>query len=269
MASALCIALGLAEGGTPVFPCLEDKRPACPHGFKDASTDKAEIRNLWRRFPGPLVGHVTGEPSGIDVLDIDFRNGAGPWWEANKDRLMASAGSFLGPYHGIRTRGGGLHFFFHHVPGLRCSQSKVAPGIDVKADGGYVVWWADPYKGLPLADWPDWLLEELRSTGGESDCEPLPPTGPQVSCADRYAAAALRSACERIAGAVNGKQEHVLNSESLSIGRLVGRGLIGEADALRAMVQAGMAMSCGDPRRPWTHRCVTEKVRRGLRDGAR
>jgi hypothetical protein len=262
---SLSIALGLAEGGAPVFPCLEDKRPACPHGFKDASTDKAEIRNLWRRFPGPLVGHVTGEASGIDVLDVDFRNGAGPWWEGNKDRLLASGGSFLGPYHGIRTRGGGLHFFFHHAPGLRCSQSKVAPGIDVKADGGYVIWWADPDKGLPLADWPAWLLElALRKP------EPPPPSGPPLPAnGTGYAEAALRSACQRIAGAPVGQQEHILNSESLSIGRLVGRGLIGGEDACRALVEAGMSMVCGDAAWPWTHREVSEKVRRAVRDGSR
>jgi hypothetical protein len=34
-----------------------------------------------------------------------------------------------------------LHFFFQHAPGLRCSRGLIAPGVDVRADGGYVIWW--------------------------------------------------------------------------------------------------------------------------------
>ena len=35
------------------------------------------------------------------------------------------------------TRNGGRHYVFKPVPGLRCSTSKIAPGLDVKAQGGY------------------------------------------------------------------------------------------------------------------------------------
>jgi hypothetical protein len=24
---------------------------------------------------------------------------------------------------------------------LRCSRGRIAPGVDVRADGGYVIWW--------------------------------------------------------------------------------------------------------------------------------
>jgi hypothetical protein len=52
---------------------------------------------------------------------------------------------------------------FVHAPGLRCSTSMIAPGIDVKAERGYCIWW--PREGYaiedhPLAEWPNWLLEE-------------------------------------------------------------------------------------------------------------
>ena len=48
---ALAAALGLAESGVPVFPCIldgtkRDKSPATPHGFKDASYDPATVRAL-------------------------------------------------------------------------------------------------------------------------------------------------------------------------------------------------------------------------------
>ncbi len=58
--------------GYKVFPCrVHDKRPTCPHGFRQASNDPAEIARLWRRYPGGLIGIATGQASGIDVLDID------------------------------------------------------------------------------------------------------------------------------------------------------------------------------------------------------
>jgi hypothetical protein len=42
------------------------------------------------------------------------------------------------------------------------------PGIDVRADGGYAIWW--PREGLPIEDWPmcewpEWLLELARGGG--------------------------------------------------------------------------------------------------------
>jgi hypothetical protein len=56
------------------------------------------------------------------------------------------------------TPSGGLHLVFKHMPGLRCSVSRLGLGIDVRADGGYVIWWpAAGYPVLceaPIADWP-------------------------------------------------------------------------------------------------------------------
>ena len=41
-----------------------------------------------------------------------------------------------------RTGGGGRHYFFKHPgPGIEVTDPKIAPGIDIKADGGYVIWW--------------------------------------------------------------------------------------------------------------------------------
>jgi len=51
-ALALDQALKLVKNGLPVFPCNADKRPTLAGGFKNASKDATEVRDLWRRGPG-------------------------------------------------------------------------------------------------------------------------------------------------------------------------------------------------------------------------
>jgi hypothetical protein len=133
MGEAACgAACELAAAGYACFPCLASKAPACPGGFKAASADPDQLVDLWHRHSGPLVGVVTGQLSGVDVLDLDSRHGAAAWWANHRSRLP--------PTRTHRTRSGGLHLFFRHAPGLRISAGRVAPGCDVRADGGYIIW---------------------------------------------------------------------------------------------------------------------------------
>ena len=136
---ALAAALALVDQGLPCFPCAPTKCPATPSGFKDAISTREGLTELWRLYPGSLVGVPTGEASGLSVLDVDPRNGGGKWFAANRSSLPVTR------VH--RTRSGGVHLLFRHRAGLRCSAGKIAPGIDVRATGGYVIWW--PAAGLP------------------------------------------------------------------------------------------------------------------------
>src|SRR5262249_7112527 len=118
----------------PIFPCDLSKHPLTAHGFKDARHGAN-----WKGWP--LVGFATGATSNIDVLDID-PNGR-KWFDLNFDALPTTRA------HSTQR---GLHLLFKHAPGLRSSSNKIAPGIDVRADGGYAVWW--PREGLPIEDAP-------------------------------------------------------------------------------------------------------------------
>ena len=148
--TALRAAMALAY---PSFPCSPNKRPATPNGFKDAALPEMGLATLWARHPGTLVGVPTGPASGLAVLDIDPRNGGRDWYMANKACLPNTRKH--------RSRSGGLHVLFKHRTGIKNSAGKIAPGVDTRGEGGYIIWW--PAEGLDtvdehLANWPEWLV---------------------------------------------------------------------------------------------------------------
>jgi excisionase family DNA binding protein len=204
-AAALRCALAL---GLPCFPALPDKRPATPHGHHDATADPAALPELWRRHPGALVGVPTGEPSGLDALDIDAPRHpeAADWLAAHHDRLP--------PTRTHRTRSGGLHLLFQHEAGLRSTASRIAPGIDTRAIGGSIIWW--PAARLPVlcdvppARWPEWLLAELAPQPAAP--RTIAPFVDEPRDRGAYATAALRHAARRIANAPTGTRNLTLNA---------------------------------------------------------
>ena len=143
-----------------IFPCRADKTPACEHWFDDAVPDQAGIDRLWsavwpRNRPA-LVGVPTGVISGIAVIDIDPRRGGDKWFFENRDRLPKTRTH--------ETQSFGQHLIYRNLPGLRCSKDRIAPGVEVKADGGYIIWWcAHGCRVLcegPVAQFPGWLAED-------------------------------------------------------------------------------------------------------------
>ena len=218
--TSLTWALRLAAEGLPCFPCSADKRPATPRSFKNATCDHDTLRELWRRYPGPLLGVPTGETSGLDVLDIDPRHGGDVWFAEHKRRMPITR------VH--RTRSGGLHLLFQHRPGLRCSVGKIAPGIDVRATGGYAIWW--PAAGLPVlcevptAIWPDWLPARLSS--------PTRASPSRIAAPDRHAITRL---VHLVAGAPVGERNNLTFWAACRAGEMVASRLL-DADVAAAVI---------------------------------
>jgi hypothetical protein len=128
----LTTALRYAELGYRVFPCIpRTKHPITEHGFKDASTDPAQIERWWSRHPTANLG-IAAE--GMLVVDID---GASNLWPGDPDRSadLASAGAVA------HTPRGGRHYLFRRLAGKdwKCSTGKLAKGVDIRTDGGYIV----------------------------------------------------------------------------------------------------------------------------------
>jgi hypothetical protein len=77
--SMLDEALTLAGCGFAVFPLHpRTKTPATEHGFKDATTDVAQIRTWWTKTPDANIGIATGKASGgLVVIDINVDEAKG------------------------------------------------------------------------------------------------------------------------------------------------------------------------------------------------
>jgi len=139
------------------------KHPRTGNGLKDATTDEATIREWWQQWPDANIGIVTGKESGLVVLDIDPRHGG----DKALRQLEEKWGSLPETVEAIT--GEGRHLFFKHPGRPVKNRTHIAPGLDVRGDGGYVVasgsihangkvyrW--HPSKGpdqAPLADIPE------------------------------------------------------------------------------------------------------------------
>ena len=112
------------------------KHPRVQRGLKEASRDLAKIEE-WFGPGAPLsnIGVVTGEISGITVLDIDIGDGkfgAESWAEAIKEHgepvtLTSQTGS------------GGMHVIFQYNSALKTASNVLGKGVDCRNDGGYIV----------------------------------------------------------------------------------------------------------------------------------
>ena len=163
--------------GLPVFPCGADKKPLTMHGFKDATTDPARIRTMFSNPAAAMIGVPTGEQTGVVVIDVDRKENrqGGQWLDANSHRMPQT--------RTIRTGSGGLHIYLLH-PGQRVKNSndKIAPGIDVRGDGGYVIVPPSPGYSVaddaPFAEMPDWIVATLCPP--EPVAAPVPPRAPRA-----------------------------------------------------------------------------------------
>ena len=145
-----------------VFPCLpRAKEPAVKRGFYAATTNPETIRRFWR-VADRNIAIRTGMASRVWILDVDGEDG-----EASLRAFEAKHGALPPTWESLTARG--RHIWFRCDCPVPCSASKIAPGLDARGDGGYVVappsihpsgrvfvWSVDGADDLANA--PDWLL---------------------------------------------------------------------------------------------------------------
>jgi bifunctional DNA primase/polymerase-like protein/primase-like protein len=188
-------ALALAEKGYSVFPlhtpddhgrcscragmvCRSPgKHPRTPQGIKDATTDVAQIKSWWQKWPEANIGMAMGSISGLVAIDIDPRHGG----DASLCELVEQFEDLPGTLR-AKTGGGGHHLLYAY-PGVtfKNSSSLLGEGIDIKTDGGYIV--AAPslhssgqryqWKGnSEVAQLPAWLLLLLTTEKTSAASQP-------------------------------------------------------------------------------------------------
>ena len=133
-------ALEWASRGRPVFPCGPDKKPLTSHGFKDASIDPDEIRQMWSKHPDAMIGMPTGKASGVVVLDFDLDEDKGINAVPVFTELRAAGMIPEGTYTAATPRGG----FHVHLEAAEEEIRNAAGydgrrGFDIRGEGGYVI----------------------------------------------------------------------------------------------------------------------------------
>ena len=131
-----------------------------------------DIERWFEQWPDANIGIVTGQISNLVVLDIDPRHG-GDESLADLTRRFDS----LPPTLTARTGGGGRHFYFAAPADPIPIRSRVglAPGVDVRAEGGMVVappsihpsgqrygWIPGKDANTDLAPLPSWVVRLIR-----------------------------------------------------------------------------------------------------------
>jgi hypothetical protein len=166
--------------------------------YQDHPPSEKEVLSWFKEWPDANVAIVTGAVSGVDVVDIDDLNVK---WPPSEHELPAE--------YVVRTPSGGCHYYFTHTPGVRSSAGKLAAGVDVRGDGGYVVippssTAEGPYLLIhgdlvDIHEPPDWLSNELlrartpSSSQAPGSCsEPLIPVGQRNDTLFRDACAMRR-----------------------------------------------------------------------------
>lgn len=125
-------ALAYIKHGWAVFPCVPNSKvPLTRNGFKDASKSEDQVREWWSKNPEANISIATGQISDIAVVDIDVKNGA-----RGRESLNLLDGII--PTLTANTPSGGWHYWYA-PPGPIRSRNGLLPGIDFKADGGYVL----------------------------------------------------------------------------------------------------------------------------------
>jgi len=245
-------ALYCATMGWHVFPLVPaTKRPAI-RGWEDRSTtDHDRITRCWGS--GAFnIGVATG-PSRLLVVDCDTVKQSGEVDGAEALAALADErGVELPATYTVTTPSGGRHLYFTLPPGvrLRNTAGHLAPRIDTRSGGGYVVAPGStlPEGGYELEDdtdpapLPAWLLQALCERPTTTSTTSAGP----VARPSAYAASALRGECDEIRSAPPGRHNEVLSRAAYRVGRLVGGGLLDEAHARTELTQAGQALVTAD-----------------------
>lgn len=267
-------ALGYAARGWPVFVLTDRKTPfrncdaceahdtaelmeACEclhcHGFYAAATEPRRLKAMFGTRRRVCLAIRTGAASGTAVVDVDFRRwrddgetpaADDPAWRSlcDFDARRLLPGTLM-----QTTASGGLHLIYAHPGGyLMSGANKYAPGLDSKADGGYIVAapsvtprggyaWPDGRSDHPLTPLPDELAALVRPPE-RATVTPIRRTGlPGVRTR-------LRGLVDAVLNASDGERNDLLHWAAKKAGEMIAAGEVDQSTAVGVLQDAGLAV---------------------------
>ena len=307
--SPMCMAaLEYASMGFEVFPVpLGTKQSHKSAQFSGGAqwgktTHPKIIRQDFRRWRDANLGIATGAVSRIFVIEADTIEGHGVDGLASIKELEAKHGPLPETLIAI-SPSGSVHRYYRH-PGeevkIWSTAGELAPGVDIKGDGGMVI--APPSikpgvgvygwlnEGHPIADAPDWLIAFARSSkedrkallkleahSGETNIIDFNLAIPAMSSASPVNAKRERAWCEavlageanKVASTATGGRNVQLNNSAMACGHWIGPGRLSEQEVgyrlLAACATNGLLQ---DEENGGQSKCMAT-IRSGLQAGMR
>ncbi len=236
------VRLGHEQGWS--FTPLAGKRPTL-EGWQKRPRETLEEALAWAAQGN--VGLRTGKASAVVVIDVD------PGGDVSGLELPGTVTALTG-------RPGAYHLYYLCDRPLGNSSGKLGPHIDVKADGGQVVFpgsvhpdtgapytWAEGHEpwNVEVAPLPEPVYEKLtapKKPGGKPKARASAAPDPPAK-AKHYALTAMKMELNAVRTARAGSRNQTLNRSAFSLGTLIGGGYLGRAEVEEALMAA--AEACG------------------------
>lgn len=212
-----------------------------PHGFKDASQDRATIKAWWAQYPEASIGAACGASRWF-VLDVDAdKGGFESFTQLQIDDVLTAEDLFT---FTTRTGSGGYHFVWTMPEGVTLGNTagKLGVGLDTRGEGGYII--------LPPSDHPSGNKYAVEIN---KPPKPMPlsllalltdtptPTAPAPLVVPKNLSRTLQRSYERVANAPEGARNDTLNRAAFYLFQLVRDGnLTNESEVRDILTHAGM-----------------------------
>jgi putative DNA primase/helicase len=124
-----------------------------------ASADTSIIREWWTKWPRANIGIATGSVTNLIVIDLDERHGGIESWKKWEKENPTKTSLIV-------KSGGGFHLYFDAQGHKIKSRTNILPGIDVRAEGAYIVAAGSMHhSGVPYS----WVCDETNVPSPLSD----------------------------------------------------------------------------------------------------
>jgi len=217
------------------FTPLSGKKPT-RNGWQTADRETVEEAIEWAKRQN--VGLRTGLVSGIVVIDVDAGG------DISKLELPGTVT--------VNTGKNGIHLYYRCSVAIRNSVGKLGPHIDVRGDGGQVVYpgsvhpdtgrryeWAEGFEPwtVEIAELPEHIIQTLTAPHRKPH---KPRRATNAGPTNRYTVVAVERELKAVIDAAEGTRNATLNTAAFNLGQLVGGGYLQE-DAIRAQLAEAAA----------------------------